>query len=96
MDSDYVDLVELQKITKKYDSFLMIDAAHDFGCMGENGRGVFEIQGLSDFSNVILMSGGSKCLSTNMGWAACNNKDVIDYLKFFSSAYMFTNSINPI
>lgn len=45
---------------------------------------------------MILMSGGSKCLSTNVGFAACNDPDVIDYLKFFASAYMFTNSINPI
>lgn len=42
------------------------------------------------------MSGGSKCLSTNVGWVACNDKNVIDYLKFFSSAYMFTNSVNPV
>lgn len=83
-------------MTKKYEAFLMIDCAHDFGCMGENGRGVFEIQGLKDFSNVILMSGGSKCLSTNVGWVAIDRLDVIDYLKFCSSAYMFTNAVNPV
>lgn len=43
MDSDYVDLVKLQKITLKHEAFLMIDCAHDFGCMGETGKGVFEI-----------------------------------------------------
>ncbi len=46
MDSDYCDLIELQKITKKYDAFLLIDSAHDFGCMGPNGKGVWELQGL--------------------------------------------------
>ncbi|CAD8074028.1 unnamed protein product [Paramecium sonneborni] len=96
MDSDYTDLVALQKITQKYEAFLLIDCAHDFGCMGKTGKGVFEIQGLQDFSNVLLMSGGSKCLSTNVGWVACNSFEVIDYLKFFSSAYMFTNSVNPV
>lgn len=67
MDADTADLVGLQKITKKYDAFLMIDCAHDFGCMGPTGKGTWEMQGLKDLSNVILMGGGSKCLSTNLG-----------------------------
>lgn len=37
MDSDYVDLVALQKMTAKYEAFLLIDCAHDFGCMGKKG-----------------------------------------------------------
>lgn len=45
----------------------MIDCAHDFGCMGPNGKGTWEMQGLKDLSNVLLMGGGSKCLSTNLG-----------------------------
>lgn len=42
MDADTPDLVGLQKICKKYEAFMMIDMAHDFGCMGENGRGCWE------------------------------------------------------
>lgn len=42
MDADYTDFTELQKITKKYDAFLMIDSAHDFGCMGPSGKGSWE------------------------------------------------------
>jgi glycine C-acetyltransferase len=30
-------------MTKKYEAFLMIDCAHDFGCMGLTGKGVFEV-----------------------------------------------------
>lgn len=96
MDADTADLVELQKITKKYDAFLMIDSAHDFGCMGPTGKGVWEAQGLTDLSNVLLMAGGSKCLSTNLGFIGCQNKDVIEYLKVHCTAYMFTNAVNPI
>lgn len=39
MDSDTPDLVETQKICKKYNAFLLIDCAHDFGCMGDGGKG---------------------------------------------------------
>lgn len=77
MDSDTADLVETQKICKKYNAFLLIDCAHDFGCMGEGGRGCWEIQKLEDLSNVILIGTGSKCLSTNIGFVGCNNVKVI-------------------
>ncbi len=42
------------------------------------------------------MAGGSKALSTNLGWVGCEDKRVIESLKLFSSTYMFTNAINPI
>ena len=41
MDADTANLIELQKITKKYEAFLMIDSAHDFGCMGPTGTIIF-------------------------------------------------------
>lgn len=75
---------------------MMIDSAHDFGCMGEEGRGSWEELGLKDLSNVLLMGGGSKCLSTNLGFVGCNNRGVIEYLKIHCTAYMFTNAVNPI
>lgn len=74
----------------------MIDSAHDFGCMGPTGKGAWEEKGVTDFSNVIVASSGSKCLSTNLGFVGCNNRAVIEYLKIHCTAYMFTNAINPI
>lgn len=96
MDSDTADLNEFQRITKKYNAFMLLDCAHDFGCMGPGGRGTWELQGLKDRSNVIFMGTGSKTLSTNIGFVACDSPHVIEYLKVFSSAYMFTNAINPV
>lgn len=34
MDSDTPDLIAMQKICKQYNAYLLIDCAHDFGCMG--------------------------------------------------------------
>lgn len=42
------------------------------------------------------MGTGSKTLSTNIGFIACEDFHVIEYLKVFSSSYMFTNAINPV
>ena len=51
---------------------------------------------MTDLSNVLLIGTGSKCLSTNIGFVGCNDYKVIEYLKYYSSAYMFTNAINPV
>lgn len=96
MDSDTADLNLFQQITKKYNAFMLLDCAHDFGCMGPGGRGTWELQGLKDKTNVILLGTGSKCLSTNIGFVACDDENVIEYLKVMSPSYMFTNAINPV
>ncbi len=64
--------------------------------MGEGGKGCWEVQKLTDLSNVILLGTGSKCLSTNIGFVGCDDPNVIEYLKYYSTAYMFTNAINPV
>jgi glycine C-acetyltransferase len=71
MDADSPDLVAYQKICKKYDAYLLVDSAHDLGHIGQNGKGVWEVQGLTDRSNVIMMGTGSKCFGTNLGFVAC-------------------------
>jgi glycine C-acetyltransferase len=96
MDSDSPDLNSLQQRCLRLGAYLLVDCAHDFGAMGETGRGVWQVQNLRDRSNVILIGTGSKTLSTNIGFAACEDPRVIEYLKIFSTAYMFTNAINPV
>lgn len=43
-----------------------------------------------------MIGTGSKCLSTNIGFVGCQDSKVIEYLKYYSTAYMFTNAINPV
>jgi glycine C-acetyltransferase len=77
MDCESPDLNKIQQACKKYGAFLLIDCAHDFGCMGENGRGMWEVQNLKDKSNCVLVGTGSKSLSTNVGFVGCDDPDVI-------------------
>ena len=42
MDADSPDLVYYQKVAKQYNAYLLIDCAHDFGHLGEKGRGKHE------------------------------------------------------
>jgi glycine C-acetyltransferase len=39
MDSDSPDLKAYQQVCKQYNAYLLIDCAHDFGHIGEKGRG---------------------------------------------------------
>ena len=41
MDADSPDLIYYQKVTKKYNAYLLIDCAHDFGHLGPTGKGMF-------------------------------------------------------
>ena len=43
-----------------------------------------------------MIGTGSKTLSTNIGFVGCQDAKVIEYLKYFSTSYMFTNAINPV
>jgi len=95
MDSDTPDLVYLQKECKKYDAFLLIDMAHDLGAVGKNGLGALENQKLTDYSNVLLMGSGSKSLSSNIGFVGCMDEKVIEYMRYFSPSYMFSNVVAP-
>jgi len=95
LDSASPNLSNMQKLAKKHNAFLVIGCAHDFGVIGENGKGVWEEQNI-DRSNVILVGTGSKTSSINFGFIGCQDKAVPDYMKYFSPAYMFTNAINPV
>lgn len=41
MDSDSPDVVAYQSICKQYGAYLLIDCAHDFGHLGDQGKGIF-------------------------------------------------------
>lgn len=95
MDADTPKLDLLQKELKKIGAYLLIDMAHDLGAIGEVGRGALETQNITDLSNIIFIGSGSKVLGTNIGFVGCNNPDTIEYLRYFSSPYMFSNVVAP-
>lgn len=75
---------------------MLVDCAHDFGHLGETGKGVWEVQKLKDRSNVILVGTGSKCLSTNIGFVGISDKRIIEMLKYTSSPYIHPTTLNPV
>lgn len=93
MDGDVVDLPRIVDLCKKYNAWLMIDEAHSLGVLGETGRGIEEHFGLEG-SVDIKMGTLSKTIPSVGGYVA-GKKDVIEYLRHSSRAYIFSAALPP-
>jgi 7-keto-8-aminopelargonate synthetase-like enzyme len=94
MDSDTPDLVALQELCHEYGATLLVDVAHDFGCLGEDGRGFIGMQGMLGKIDIVMGS-FSKTFGSNGGFVACNSPAVREYLKYFCSPQTFSNALAP-
>ena len=93
MDGDIIDLPTMVKLCKKYDAWLMMDEAHSIGVLGKTGRGIEEHFGLGDVVD-IKMGTLSKTIPSVGGYVA-GKKDMIDYLRHASRAYIFSAALPP-
>ena len=93
MDGDIIDLPKVVALCKKYQAWLMIDEAHSVGVLGKTGRGIEEHFGLEGTVD-IKMGTLSKTIPSVGGYVA-GKKDVIDYLRHSSRAYIFSAALPP-
>jgi 8-amino-7-oxononanoate synthase len=93
MDGDVVDLPRVAELCKQYQAWLMVDEAHSVGVLGKTGRGIeehFGSEGVVD----IKMGTLSKTIPSVGGYVA-GKKDVIEYLRHSSRAYIFSAALPP-
>jgi 8-amino-7-oxononanoate synthase len=93
MDGDIIDLPRLVDICKRNHAWLMIDEAHSIGVLGKNGRGIEEHFGMENTID-IKMGTLSKTIPSVGGYIA-GNKDLIQYLRHASRAYIFSAALPP-
>ncbi|WKZ37519.1 MAG: aminotransferase class I/II-fold pyridoxal phosphate-dependent enzyme [Anaerolineales bacterium] len=93
MDGDVIDLPTMVDLCKKYSAWLMIDEAHSVGVLGERGTGIEEHFGMGDVID-IKMGTLSKTIPSVGGYVA-GKKDLIDYLRHGSRAYIFSAALPP-
>jgi 7-keto-8-aminopelargonate synthetase-like enzyme len=93
MDGDIIDLPRVVALCKKYQAWLMIDEAHSVGVLGKTGRGIEEHFGLEGTVD-IKMGTLSKTIPSVGGYVA-GKKDVIEYLRHSSRAYIFSAALPP-
>ena len=95
MESTVPDLRAIQETCREFEATLLVDIAHDFGCMGKSGGSSLENQDL--LGEVDLVMGSfSKTFASNGGFVATNRESVKQFLKAYSSSYMFSNALSPI
>lgn len=95
MDSDTPDLQAHQELATKYNATLMVDVAHDLGCIGPTGRGHLELQNMLDKVDIVMGS-FSKTFASNGGFAASNHPALKLGLRYGSNPLTFSNAISPV
>jgi 8-amino-7-oxononanoate synthase len=93
MDGDVLDLPRVVALCRKFGAWLMIDEAHSLGVLGKTGRGIEEQFGMGDVID-IKMGTLSKTIPSVGGYVA-GNKDLIQYLRHASRAYIFSAALPP-
>ena len=84
-------LKEIAAIKKKYNFRFLVDDAHGFGTLGENGKGARDEQGVQDEIDVYFATFAKSMASTGAFVAA--DKEIIDYLKYNMRSQMFAKSL---
>jgi glycine C-acetyltransferase len=93
MDGDVIDFPNVVALCKKYNAWLMMDEAHSLGMLGKTGRGIEEHFGMEDTVD-IRMGTLSKTIPSVGGYVA-GKKELIQYLRHASRAYIFSAAIPP-
>jgi glycine C-acetyltransferase len=95
MDSDTPDIGALQDLANEFGATLVVDVAHDLGCLGEDGRGHIGMQDMIGRVDVVMGS-FSKTFASNGGFVACRTRGVKEYLRYYSSPCTFSNALSPV
>ena len=84
-------LKEIIDLKKKYNFRVLIDDAHGFGTLGENGRGTGFEQGVQDEIDVYFATFAKSM--AGIGAFFAGDKDVIKYLQYNMRSQMFAKSL---
>ncbi|MBL4604092.1 MAG: pyridoxal phosphate-dependent aminotransferase family protein [Flavobacteriaceae bacterium] len=84
-------LKEIIELKKKYNFRFLVDDAHGFGTLGENGRGTGFEQGVQDGIDVYFATFAKSM--AGIGAFFAGDKDVVQYLQYNMRSQMFAKSL---
>jgi len=93
MEGDIAPLTEICDLCQRHGARLMVDEAHGAGVLGARGAGTAELLGVAERVD-LRMGTFSKSLASCGGYVA-GAHEVIDYLRIYSRAFLFTASAVP-
>lgn len=94
MDGDCAPLAPLAEVARRHDGWLMVDDAHGFGCLGAQGRGTLEAQGVENADVPVYMGTLGKALGTAGAFVA-GSEALIETLIQFARPYIYTTALPP-
>lgn len=94
MDGDIAPLPELAAVATRHQAWLMVDDAHGFGVLGDNGGGCAEHFGCTQEELPILIGTLGKAFGV-FGAFVAGSETLIDYLIQFSRTYIYTTALPP-
>lgn len=94
MDGDKAPLAQLDAQANKQHSWLLVDDAHGFGVLGEQGHGYFADQIDADSENAILMATLGKACGC-MGAFVAGSDALIETLIQQARSYIYTTATPP-
>ena len=93
MDGDVADLPELLALAERFDAWLVVDDAHGFGVLGEQGRGSLSHFGLCS-ERLICMGTLGKAAGVGGAFVAAH-PSIIDWLVQTARPYIYTTAAPP-
>lgn len=94
MDGDLANLPAICQLAKQQQAWVMVDDAHGFGVLGENGGGIVEHFGLTTADVPVLIGTLGKAFGTSGAFIA-GSEELIETLIQFARPYIYTTSQSP-
>ncbi|SPK73861.1 8-amino-7-oxononanoate synthase [Cupriavidus taiwanensis] len=93
MDGNVAPLRELLALAERYDAWIVVDDAHGFGVLGEQGHGVLEALGLSSERFIYIGTLGKAAGVAGAFVAA--HETIIEHLVNTARPYIYTTAAPP-
>lgn len=93
MDGDVPPLDKIYEVARAHNCRILVDQAHCFGVLGEEGLGVIDKYNLIRETDIVMGTFSKIC--GGIGGFVCGPSKLIDWIHCFSRSYLFSVSIPP-
>ncbi len=93
MDGDFSPIKKITELAEKYNALTFLDEVHAVGIYGKRGAGVAEKDGVMD--KIDIIQGTLAKAFGVIGGYITGKKETIDFVRSFSSGFIFTTSLPP-
>lgn len=94
MDGDQAKVLQMSAICRKYDAWLMLDDAHGFGVLGQNGSGIADEYGLDQERLPVYMATLGKAMGV-FGAFVAGSDALIEMLIQKARSFIYTTAMPP-